>query len=653
MEIFPSERQSLELNRYEKIFATQAEKSEKYGFTMLRVNPAMEKGEFLTIVITTKGVICCKFFEDYDDGNLFEMTMKPYKDLVFKPTTQKLSNKLKSNKSLIDKEGNLKFSFAYVNVFPKLRKSNLSMVSMPDDLKTFAEKNCIFSEEFNALRKSFTGTLNEYLKHPIDKVSSEKIEINNLNVNAIIQRLAPEYVTVRVAEIEDKERSAGADDELLIVNENDLAVKAFRLDENQINIVNKISKGDQLILACAGSGKSVLLISKCFKAAQMNPDKEFLITCYNNNLYSLYLWFIDTAGLKAKNVKCLTFHKLCKHLLETNGFKAKAEDYDVWVESVADKLNKGQISQRYYGIFIDEVQIFQQEWYKICYNLLENKSSDDHLFVICGDKTQKLDKQKKQGTAPWQGCGDGYPVYRGGNKNIRIEKNYRNCIEVNEFINRYVSKAKEYLYSIQDDAIIDPDEFLRGQSIRHGNGVEIKHLLDFSNNGETLEILKSIKYIHDVQEIPYDEIAVIMYNGTGSVFSHWKGCYNIENTLVSGLIHNRIPYSKLFSSNGEWADNYGDKGGVKLIKFQSTLGLDFRAAIICGLKPLGVREKVKEPNWEILRQDEDTYTEAISNIQMLIKQIYVACTRAKETLHIILPETSHESIFIKLIEDAN
>ena len=116
-------------------------------------------------------------------------------------------------------------------------------------------------------------------------------------------------------------------------------------------------------------------------------------------------------------------------------------------------MNNGKIKNRYYGIFIDEVQIFEPEWYKFCYNLLENKSSDDHMFVICGDKTQDLDKKKKQGTAPWQ-AGEGYFNYRGGNKNIRIERNYRNCIEINEFINRYVSNAKQYLYSNITSSII-------------------------------------------------------------------------------------------------------------------------------------------------------------------------------------------------------
>ena len=237
-------------------------------------------------------------------------------------------------------------------------------------------------------------------------------------------------------------------------------------------LVNKISKGDQLILACAGSGKSVLLIAKCFKAAKMNPDKQFLITCYNSKLYSLYTWFIDRAGLREKNVTCLTFHTLCRTLLVSNGFYVSGSDFDGWVNNAIMRLKAGQIRERYYGIFIDEVQQFDVEWYKFCFNLLENKDSDDHLFVICGDKTQKLANLQKHGRAPWN-AGEGYPNYRGGNKNIRIERNYRNCIEINEFINRFVSNAKKYLYSIEQTTEFDPDMFLRGKSMFHGRGVLI------------------------------------------------------------------------------------------------------------------------------------------------------------------------------------
>ena len=408
-----------------------------------------------------------------------------------------------------------------------------------------------------------------------------------------------------------------------------------------------------MILACAGSGKSVLLIAKCFKAAMMNPDKQFLITCYNNNLYSLYTWYIDRAGLRARNVTCLTFHNLCKSLLIHNGYHAAYGNFDGWVRSAIQHLNAGHISERYYGIFIDEVQQFEPEWYKFCFNLLENKASEDHLFVICGDKTQKLANLQKHGRAPWN-AGEGYPNYRGGNKNIRIERNYRNCIEINEYINRYVSCAKQYLWAINPDMELDPDEFLRGKSVFHGEGVTIKHLADRSNKGEANAIAESIRMIHDEKLIPYDEIAVIMFNRSyRKRFAGWNSkSYNLEYPLMVLLTQEDIPFCTMYGKDENWGAHYGDDGGVRLISFQSALGLDFRAAIVCGLIPLGEYNKTKNPDWNHLKEEESVFQETLKHAEDDIRFLYVACTRAKEILHIILPESGENSVYVKMLEDA-
>lgn len=519
----------------------------------------------------------------------------------------------------------------------------------------FVKKQCLFSEDFSEFRKRFGEVVDRMLDYSVIPVSNIPMRISDLNVNSVMQRIAPEYVTVRVACVDSTESTSGVNNELLVVDEKDVVVKASRLDKEQINIVNRISKDDpnQLILACAGSGKSVLLISKCFKAAQMNPTKKFLITCKNENLHSLYTWFIDRAGLREKNVECMTFHKLCKKLLEENGFITKYADFDGWVSSAIDKLNRGQIQDRYYGIFIDEVQAFETEWYKFCYNLLENKNTKDHIFVICGDKTQRLEKLKKRGQAPWQ-VGNGYPNYRGGNKNIRIEKNYRNCIEINEYINRFVSNAKQYLYEIQEDYEIDPDMFLRGQAVFHGEGVKYVQLPIKKASCEIDSIIQAINKIHDENEIPYDEIAIIMYRGRYRMkIAGWlDNKYNLQQALENKLRLEDIPYCRLYSTDAGWQDHFGENGGVRLIKFQSTLGLDFRAAIICGLIPFGEYEGIKNPNWEHLKANEEAYLNAVEATQSCIQNLYVACTRAKEILYIIAPETENESVFMRILKDS-
>lgn len=654
MEILPSEYQNIELSRYEKLFVRHAISNDGYGFLLLKINPTMTENESMNVVITSRGVIFFKFFEEFSDASLFEKAMGPYFKFVY-PTNKKIiAEKLLGNKSLSENGATLKFPINIVHVFPNLKRANIESLNLIG-ATDFVKMQCLFAEDFSKLRQNFATILDGLLDNSILPVSIITMQISDINVNSVMQRIAPEYVTIRVACVSNSESTPGVDSELLVVDENDVVVKAFRLDKEQINIVNRISKDDpnQLILACAGSGKSVLLISKCFKAAQMNPNKKFLITCRNENLHSLYTWFIDRAALREKNVECMTFHTLCKKLLENNKFIALHGDFDGWVTSAIDKLNQDKIKERYYGIFIDEVQAFEPEWYKFCFNLLENKNSQDHIFVICGDKTQRLDKLKKRGQAPWQ-VGEGYPSYRGGNKNIRIERNYRNCIEINEYINRYVKNAKQYLYNIQKDYEIDPDMFLRGQAVSHGEGVKYIQLPVKNASCEIDTIIQAIKNIHDKNEIPYDEIAVIMYQGQyrkkipGWLDKH----YYLQQTLETRMHLEDIPCCRLYSTGSNWQDHFGDTGGVRLIKFQSTLGLDFRAAIICGLVPLGEYDGIKNPNWELLKTNDENYANAIAATQSVVQNLYVACTRAKELLYIIAPEAENESVFMKMLKDS-
>ncbi len=651
MDVMPSEYQNIDLSRYEKVFVRQVISNDDYGYLILKVNPAMIKNENLHVLIRKDGICFFKFFNGFKDADNFALTMKLYKESIYPRVNKIISDKLKNNKALINDSGILKFSVSMVCVFPEIERKKVES-SVANDIKTFATSFCMFKDDLLKLRNNFDACIKHYLDYSITNVANEKMVITDLNINAILQRIAPEYTTIRVASIIDEETKTGANNELLIVTSEDEAVKAFRLDEEQINIVNKINKGEQLILACAGSGKSVLLIAKCFKAAAMNPDKKFLITCFNNNLYSLYTWFIDKAGLRANNVRCMTFHKLCKTLLENNGYSASHDSVEKWPEDTIIKFNKGHIKDRYYGIFIDEVQEFETEWYKLCYNLLENKNSDDHLFVICGDKTQKLKKQQKRGKAPWN-AGEGYPNYRGGNKNIRIERNYRNCIEINEYINRYVTVAKQYLRTIGSESEMDPDMFLRGKSMFHGENVKIKALKDKSNKGEACSVYESIREIHDIKGIPYDEIAVVMFNaGYRKRFNGWNDPrYDLETPLSSLLEDEGIRVCKMYKNESDWGSRYGESGGVKFIKFDSVLGLDFRAVIVCGLLPLGEYHKIKNPDWENIKKVQEDYENKLQYAQDDIRHLYVACTRAKEILHVITPE--NDSIYIKLLKAAD
>lgn len=653
MEAMPSEYQNINLTKTEKVFVRHVLSHDEYGLLLLKINPAMLQGDCMHALICAEGILLFKFMENFHDASCFETIMNGYVQSMHAQAVKIVAGKLASNKAIVDAAGRLKFPVSFVYIFPNLDSGDADSACTGREMKLFVRNHCMFKDELNIVRNHFDDVKERYLRDPISAISDKTIIINESNTNAILQRIAPEYTTVRIDRITDKKTKAGADNELLVVTEKDTAVRALRLDKDQINIVNKMMKGDQLILACAGSGKSVLLIAKCFKAAAMNPEKKFVITCYSSKLSSLYTWFIDRAGLRARNVICLTFHNFCKRLLEQNGKTAAGGRFNQWVSDAQYYLNQGVIKQRYYGIFIDEVQEFTTDWYKFCFNLLENKDSSDHLFVICGDKTQKIMNAQKHGKAPWN-AGEGYPNYRGGNKSIRIEKNYRNCIEINEYINRYVSHAKTYLAMIEKETALDPDMFLRGQAFYHGIGVEIKPLRNKSNRGEALEVMKSIEYVHEELEIPYDEIAVVMNKGKyAKQFDGWKDeVYDVEKALIELIKRKDIPFCKMYTSDKEWPSYYGAEGGVKFIKLDSVLGLDFRAVILCGLMTMGEYNGTKNPDWEALEEDEEEFDKAVTGVQDNIRRLYVACTRAKEVLHIIQTEKPGQSIYIKMLQES-
>lgn len=637
MEISPSEYKQLDLNRYEKVFVRHASNDENYGLILLKINPAMLSGEYLHAVITSRGIVLCKFLP-LTDATIFSIFIAPYMDGIFKNTIETVGQKLKSNKALLNANGELTVKFTYICIFPEIKKADVVTEGMSEAVKEFLEKQCLFAEEFTNLRGNFNNTINRFLDYPNVFCATNCMKVCDTNVNSILHRIAPEYTTVRFAIATSENSIPGASKELLVVSEDDIAVRAFRLEPEQINIVNKMSKGDQLILACAGSGKSVLLISKCFKAAKMNPDKKFLITCFNRNLQSLYTWYIERAGLQERNVECCTFDGLCKKLLERNNLflPGGKNAIEARRQAVMTALSNGKIKDKYYGIFIDEVQMFETLWYKFAYNLLENKDNGDHIFVICGDKTQEIKQRQKHGKAPWN-AGEGYPVYRGGNKSIRIEKNFRNCVEINDYINRYAQHARTLIKKHNPEEKFDPDMFLRGQAFRHGEGVTIKQF----NGGaldEAKKVVESVKTIHDDKGVPYDEIAVAMY------YRHYRPLnYYLESALSKAFAKEHIPYNLLYNNDQSWGGRYGD-GGVSFITFDSVLGLDFQAVVVCGVKPLGAYDKTKQLKSEDILDEEQT-----ENLKKNISYLYVACTRAKDYLHIVLGESSSQSIYNKLL----
>lgn len=652
MQIYPEKYDQLDLSVNERSFLRTIERGfsgAKLVYYVLHINPRKRdagqgKAELFNMLIVSEGILLLRFF-DTDIPLVTSTTIKALGNpLVYSILESDIKSKLEESNYLVRESGNLRFALNITFVFPNINLPQIES-ELSEAEKAFCFKHVLFKNDIQLLRKEGKTLLLERFS-PADEVKEEI-------VNNIFQRLCPE-ITIPRKFILDDHTEISINEAAL--SQMDRAVQSYRLDNWQIDIVNRINRGNQLILACAGSGKSVLLISKCFKLASLNPCENFLITCYNRNLNNYYQWAISQAGFIDRNVKCTTFLGLCKQLLESNGLSLPTnyahqqnDYYDRLFEKANNALAAGHIKERFYGIFIDEVQVFKPEWYRFCFNLLKSKNDSDHYFVIAGDKSQDIKNNIKHGKAPWQGGGSAYPEYRG--KTLPIETNYRNSKPINDAIDRYVNCAKALGAKLGVDFTSDPELFLRGTSYRQGNKPTLSMVHELSNEGEAEAICSAIR---ELLKKGYSEvdIAVIVYNRRSYTTKGWKTHY-----------YNLLPYIKQIFYKENWetpsilihgepeGSTYGSRRGVTIATIEGSLGLDFRAVILAGLRPLGFHEKV-----QILEDFDGLPEEKLEEKQEAFKKninfLYTGCTRAKDELTIILSAPRGESIYMDLLRDA-
>lgn len=654
MQIYPEKYDKLELSTSERSFLRTMERSfpgDQLAYYVLQINPRKRdvgkgQAELFSMLVVPEGILLLRFF-GADNPLIVTTTIKAMSNpMVFNVLENDIKTKLEESKYLVRESGNLRFALNITFVFPNIEHSEVE-AEFGDSEKAFCGTHVLFKNDIKTIRKDGKALLLRRLQ-PADDITEDK-------VNNIFQRLCPEITIPRKYILNDHSSISIKEAALTQI---DRAVQSYRLDTWQIDIVNRINRGNQLILACAGSGKSVLLISKCFKLASLNPNESFLITCYNRNLNNYYQWAISQAGFIDRNVRCTTFHGLCRQMLESNGIplptkipKQKDDDYyDRLFEKANEALADGRIKERFYGIFIDEVQIFKPEWYRFCFNLLKSKNDTDHFFVIAGDKSQDIKNNIKHGKAPWQGGGSEYPEYRG--KTLPIETNYRNSKPINDAIDRYISYARAFGLKIGVDLTSDPELFLRGTAYRSGNMPTIRTIKDFSNEGEATAICDAIR---DLIKKGYSEvdIAVIVYNKSQKYTSKgWKThYYNILPFIKQAFYKEDWETPSILISGEAEGATYGSRRGVTIATIEGSLGLDFRAVILAGLRPLGSHEKAR-----VLKDFTDLTPELLENKQEAFKKninfLYTGCTRAKDELTIILSAPKGESIYMDLLRDS-
>lgn len=524
-----------------------------------------------------------------------------------KMVEDKITNLLMESPLLVKKkdgEKSLKFNYKHISI-----------------LNTDQENEDIYSD---TIFKNEARII-KLLKSNCDKITYTEFV-------AIINKLAPEYTVIRnekiVENIEDIKSNNENKDVDIQITGNEKEYRTFLLDKNQVKFVNDDITGHRVLLANAGAGKSVLLLSKAYKYASTHKNEKVLLTCYNNNLASLYKFKNDCANFgDNNNIYIMTFHnfvkKIYKEKLNENIFEV-TEDH---IKNLQILINRKNISLSFGAIFIDEIQVFMPQWIDLCYSLLSVQSKS--LFLMAGDLNQTVRKQSKAGEAPWKKIANGMLNFTGRVK--YMSANYRNSCQ----ISKYLDKMLKYMNShLAEYGMIDTeyDYNVFGEGI--ANDIALNVVERINRQHICLETVKAIKEIQDKYKISYSDIAVIFpyKNYTISKSYKYEFIDHLKQLLDNEGIQNSIIYSDVNKKN------YKDTAGIVLTTAESSLGLDFKAVILSGLYPLEYiysedkKTNIQFKKWEQLKEFSSSEKETVKK-QM--RKIYTSCSRAREVLYVL------------------
>lgn len=565
--------------------------------------------------------------------NKIDATQVPMLQMAAENIEQSIYERLVNSKLLIVRHNEkklLKFPYKHIYLFVN---EDVPVNSVDADaLTSFAPYSAIrfFIPTTAKNRPKFVKDLHifENIRMPYDSNFKRITEAESL---AIFERLAPEYTVVMkereevyVPEIED-ELPAESEE----ITDDEVEYRTFYLDDYQVGQINDMGRGHRVILANAGAGKSVLLLSKAFKYTGMYKGSNVLLTCFNNNLADSYRFKKSCAAMTGHDRKLyiLTLHRLVAKLFkECLGKTIDEYATDEEIEECIAAIKDGRIKIRFKAIFIDEVQIFTPLWLELCYSLLE--SSQESLFLMAGDLNQTVRSQSRRGDAPWKKIADGKLDFTGRVK--YIEKNYRNSPEISGFLNRMLTYMNSKLSELD---MINLDEF-EYDTFENGDSknVALKITTEI-NRGQIKDVvIGAIHEIADKYHIGYSEIAVLYPQKGNRLFK-----YNFLYWVTEGLKQDQIQFSIISTPEDGQKVKYSDTRGVVLSSIDSSLGLDFRAVIIAGLYPFNYvfdsnSNAKKLSSWETVGKLEPDVKE---NVQVEMRKLYTACSRAREVLYVL------------------
>jgi hypothetical protein len=379
------------------------------------------------------------------------------------------------------------------------------------------------------------------------------------------------------------------------------------LDLRQEDNAGAIGEGHRILYGVAGSGKTIILITRARLVAQASPDKRILLVCYNKHLSS---WLTERLS-DLPNVTVSTFHGMCGR----NGapFRKVESDQETG-ERLLSHLQGGSIDARAYdAVLVDEAQDFEPVWFSCLLAMMKDPENGDLLIVA--DGAQGIYRRSK---IAWSHLGI---RARGRTSSVRydLDQNYRNSTEILTLAETFASRTGAD--EDGDDGIqaarVDPRRCMRSTGASP---------VLFFEPGREKELRRAVFVVRQLLQGTWNGRAIGPLT-PGEIAILYPSAFDEEKARLSKLS------DTLFTELGidaEWLGGESRRSNndspLKIQTIHSSKGLQYRAVIILWA------DKLPRKNYQA--------TETAESESLDRRLLYVGMTRAESFLALIASRRS-------------
>ncbi len=292
-------------------------------------------------------------------------------------------------------EGNFVFPFGHMALMSNITRDQVRQGDFDIAQGVFGDAKVVMRDEMDALLDLPAEQLIEIVRSWFDPTWSFP-RLTSSQIDAIRLIIHPE----------------------IVIEGTSLAV----LDHKQEAKARAIGQGHRLVYGVAGSGKTVILLSRARMLAK-DGGRQILVLCYNNELARRFRKELSDHP----NIHAMSFHGWVARnrvRVRHNDFSPEAED--LRIRLLLDRLQAGGgEAGRYDAVLIDEAQDFDPRWFTCAKMALKEPEDGDLLIALDGG--QNLYGRK---TFTWKSVGVNAVGRVMSRSAYDFDRNYRNTRQI-------------------------------------------------------------------------------------------------------------------------------------------------------------------------------------------------------------------------------